>query len=108
MSATPSDEPSCWLVYCNPPASLRPDSSTDDWTTLPNWEIIRPMPTPSTAIPMANPALESVGLIVVSRMSEPISVTMRPLRTIVRTAKRFESRAPTAAVANIVIEMGAS
>ena len=64
MSATPSDEPSCWPVYWSPPASLRPDSSTEDWTTLPSWEIIRPIPTPSTAMPMANPALDRVGLIV--------------------------------------------
>ena len=33
-------------------------------------------------------------------------VTTRPVRTIVRTEKRFESRAPSAAVTNMVIEMG--
>ena len=55
MSATPSDEPSCCPVYWRPPASLRPDSSTDDWTTLPSWETIKPIPIPSTPIPMAKP-----------------------------------------------------
>ena len=46
--ATPSEEPSCWPVNCSPPASPRPEASTEDWTTLPSWEASSPIPTPST------------------------------------------------------------
>ena len=75
---------------------------------MPSWEIIKPIPTPSTAIPMANPALDRVGLIVESRTRAPARVTIRPLCTIARTGKRFDSREPIAEVANMVIEMAAS
>ena len=60
----PSEEPSCCAVFCRPPASLRSSSPTADWTTLPSWETIRPMPTPSTPIATRKAALSSSGSIV--------------------------------------------
>ncbi len=57
-------------------------------------------------MPRANPALESVGWIVASRISVPASVTTRPARTIVRTGNRLDNREPIAEVTNMVIETG--
>ena len=57
-------------------------------------------------MPSAKPALDRVGLIVASRTRAPARVTIKPLWTMVRTAKRFDSREPIAAVANMAIEMG--
>ena len=95
MNATPREEPSCWPVNCSPPASLRPDSSTEDWITLPSWEIIRPIPTPRTAIPMAKPAPFELGIDRRDQDEHPDGGTTSPVRTIVRTGKRFDSRAPS-------------
>ena len=106
MNATPSAEPSCWPVNCSPPASLRPDSSTDDWMTLPSWEIIRPIPTPSTPMRQREPGVGEVGLDRREQRARRRAMIARPARTIVRTGKRFDSRDPAAAVTNMVIEMG--
>ena len=62
MRATPSEEPSCWPVYWRPPASPRPEASTDDCTTLPSWDAMSPIPTPSTAIDTAKRDVRQVGL----------------------------------------------
>ena len=106
MSATPSEDPSCWPVYCRPPASPRPEASTDDCTTLPSWDTMSPIPTPSTAMPRAKERSSSVGCTLTSRTKTPATVTQRPVRTIVRTAKRLDRREPNAEATNIVIETG--
>ena len=82
--ATPTDEPSCWPVNCRPPASPRPDASTDDCTTLPSWEAISPIPTPSTAIDHANAESSSSGSIVARSITVAIVAVARPARTIDR------------------------
>ena len=64
ISAVPSEAPSCCAVYWRPPASLRSSSPTADCTTLPSWETISPMPTPSTAIAIANGVVSISGSIV--------------------------------------------
>ena len=84
--ATPMDDPSCWPVNCSPPASPRPDASTEDCTTLPSWEASRPMPTPSTAIAHAKLDSSSSGLIVASSRTAATMDSARPTRTIDRTA----------------------
>ena len=82
--ATPSDEPSCWPVNCRPPASPRPEASTEDCTTLPSWEAISPIPTPSAAIDQAKPELSSSGSIVARSMTAATMLVARPARTIDR------------------------
>ena len=106
MSATPSDEPSCCPVYCRPPASPRPDASTDDCTTLPSCDAMSPIPTPSKAIETAKPASLSCGSIVATSTSAAPNVSHNPARTIVRIGKRFDSREPNAEAMNIAIETG--
>ena len=76
--ATPSDEPSCWPVNCSPPASPLPEASTEDWTTLPSWEAISPIPTPSTAIAMRKLGLSSSGSIVAISKAAAIAAVARP------------------------------
>ena len=83
--ATPSDEPSCWPVNCSPPASPRPEASTEDCTTLPSWEAMSPMPTPSTAIDQAKPELSSSGSIVARSKTVATMLVASPARTIERT-----------------------
>ena len=85
MSATPSDEPSCWDVYCRPPASLRPEASTEDWTTLPSWDARRPMPTPSRAIERLNAGPSSSGSMPAMRTTMAAAPMTRPARMMVRT-----------------------
>ena len=70
IRATPSDEPSCCPVYCRPPASPRPEASTEDCTTLPSWEAISPIPTPSTAIETAKPMSARSGCTVASSATD--------------------------------------
>ena len=70
ISAVPSEAPSCCAVYCRPPASPRSSSPTDDCTTLPSWETIRPMPTPSTAMAIANGTVSMSGSIVESSRAQ--------------------------------------
>ena len=83
--ATPSDEPSCWPVNCRPPASPRPEASTEDWTTFPSWDVISPMPTPSTAIDQRKLGLFSSGSIVARIMTVATAAVARPARTMDRT-----------------------
>ena len=78
ISATPREEPSCCPVYCRPPASARPEASTEDCTTLPSWDAMRPIPTPRIAIETANPASLSSGSIVASRISTASTVVVEP------------------------------
>ena len=107
MSATPSDEPSCCEVYCSPPASLRPEASTDDCTTLPSCEASRPMPTPRRAIELVNAQPSSSGSIGGDHdQGRHRGASSSPARMMVRTAKRRTSRAPRAEVMNIVTETG--
>ena len=56
-------------MNCSPPASPRPEASTEDCTTLPSWEASSPIPTPSTAIDQAKLELSSSGSIVASSMT---------------------------------------
>ncbi len=106
ISATPSEEPSCCPVYCRPPASPRPDASTDDCTTLPSWETMSPIPTPSRAIDVANRASVIVGCTVAMSMSTASAVVVTPNRTIARTGYLADSRAPAAEARNIRIDTG--
>ncbi len=106
MSATPSDEPSCWPVNWRPPASPRPETSTEACTTLPSWEARKPMPTPSSAIDSAKAASLRVGWIVPRSTMMAASVIHRPERTMARTEKRLARRAPSAEATNMVMETG--
>ena len=104
--ATPSDEPSCWPVNCSPPASPRPEASTEDCTTLPSWEASSPMPTPSTAIAHAKLDSSSSGLMVARSNRAATMASTRPARTIDRIEKRPDSLDPAAEATNIAIETG--
>ena len=106
MRATPSDDPSCWPVYCRPPASPRPEASTEDCTTLPSWETMSPMPTPSSAMDALNAPSARVGWIVASSATAATSVVHRPARTIARTVNRDDRREPTAEVMNMAMDTG--
>ena len=85
MSATPSEEPSCCPVNCRPPASPRPDASTDDWTTSPSCDAMRPMPAPRTAIPIAKAASARSGWIVARSARQATTARPRPARVMART-----------------------
>ena len=102
----PSDEPSCCPVNWRPPASLRPDASTDDWTTLPSWDARSPMPRPKAPIAIAKPRSFNSGSIVARRMTEARPVITRPALTIDRTENRPDRRAPAAAARNIITDTG--
>ncbi len=106
ISAVPSEEPSCWAVYCNPPASLRSLSCTADCTTLPSCETTSPIPTPSTAIATLKSAVSSCGWIVPSRKPIAASKKRKPTRTIARGEKRVARRAPTTAITSSATDVG--
>ena len=106
MRATPSDEPSCCPVYWRPPASPRPDASTDDWTTRPSCEAISPIPTPRTAIDAAKARSLRSGVIVASSMNPATAVVARPALVMDRTAYRLDKRDPIAAARNMAMDVG--
>ena len=85
MRATPSDEPSCCPVNCRPPASPRPEASTDDWTTRPSCDAISPIPAPSTPIDAAKARSARSGLIVASSITQAMPDRMSPVLVIERT-----------------------
>ena len=71
-------------MNCSPPASPRPEASTEDCTTLPSWEAISPMPTPSAAIDQGKPGLSSSGSIVARSKTAATMLVASPARTIER------------------------
>ena len=89
-----------------PPGFRTPRGINRGLDHIANWDTIRPIPTPSTAIDQANAEESKVGSMVPSNIKMATALVMRPVRTMPRTENRLDSRDPSAAAMNMVMDTG--